>query len=220
MKSSRALRFTALAALGAALLVGGGCLDMFVPKIHVLVDAISVPGGVKPSGKSYKLVARRSVVVNQQQVNVSVVSLCLKAALNLQGMFEAPEKVAPDYFVEVTYGTDPAARTDPMGRESFLELSARANTDRAVDRAHGSEVWNVRTSIRGLTGRFEDAMPVLSTMAATYAGTDTHMEVPVDVPQNSPVVASVRDTANKEIIAHEPGAGPSAPAAAAGPGVK
>ena len=199
MTTSRCLRPLALAALGAGLLALGGCKDLFVPKVRVLIDAISVPGGVKPAGKSYKLVARKSVVVNQQQVNVSVVSACVKAALNLQGMFEAPEKVAPDYFVEVTYGMDTASRIDPMSRESYLQLSARSNLEHSVDRARGPEVWDVRTAIQGLNGRFETAMPLLATMGASYAGTDSHVEVPIEVPQNSPVVASVREAAVREL---------------------
>jgi hypothetical protein len=128
-------------------------------------------------------------------------------------MFEAPEKVAPDFFIEVTYGMDTASRVDPMSRESFLQLSARANPDRLIDRARGPEVWDVRTSIQGLTGRFESAMPLLATMASTYAGTDTHVEVPVDVPQNSPVVASVRETAVKELDAKKMIEAPAGPAA-------
>jgi hypothetical protein len=188
-------------ALAGAWLAFAGCKDIFVPKIKVLVDAISVPGGVKPNGKSYKLVARRSVVVNQQQVNVVVVSACVKAALNQVGLFEAPEKVAPDYFVEVTYGQDTASRIDPMSRESFLQLSARTNPDRNLDHGRGPEVWDVRTAIQGLSGRFENAMPMLATMAATYAGQDTHVEIPIDVPQNSPLVATVREAALRELDA-------------------
>ena len=199
MNMSRCIRWLACSALGVAAIALGGCENIFIPKVRVLVDAISVPGGTKPTGKSYKLVARKSVVVNQQQVNVGVVAACVKAALNLQGMFEAPEKVAPDFFVEVSYGMDAATRIDAMARESYLQLSARSNAERSVDRARGPEVWDVRTSIQGLTGRFESAMPLLATMAGTYAGTDTHVEVPVEVPQNSPVVGSVREAAIKEL---------------------
>ena len=201
MNLSRRFPWLMAPVLGAAALWLAGCDNIFIPKLRVLIDAISVPGGDKPTGKSYKLVARKSVVTSLAQVNVAVVSACVKAALNQQGMYEAPEKVAPDYFVEVIYGMDTATRVDPMTRESFLQLSARANTERLVDHGLGPEMWDVRAAMQGLTGRFETALPLLSTMAATYAGTDTHMEVPVHVPQNSPAVLAVRDAAVKELDA-------------------
>jgi hypothetical protein len=191
----------ALSALSVLAFFVGGCGNILTPKVRVIIDAISVAGGDKPAGKSYKLVARKSVVSSLAQVNVSVVSACVKAALNQKGMFEAPEKVAPDYFVEVVYGTDTAARVDPMTRESYLQLSARSNPERQVERARGPEMWDVKAAIQGLQGRFETALPLLSAMAANYAGTDTRMEVPVHVPQNSPEVLAVREAAVKELDA-------------------
>jgi hypothetical protein len=144
-------------------------------------------------------VARKSVVTSLAQVDVRVVSACVKAALNQKGMSEAPEKVAPDYFIEVIYGMDSATRIDPGSRESFLQFSARANPDHIVDRGRGPEMWDVRAAVQGLTGRFESALPILSTMAANYAGKDTHVEVPVQVPRNSPDVVAVHDAAVKEL---------------------
>jgi len=203
MNSPRQFRWLVTPVLAAAVLLLPGCDNIFVPKNRVLIDAISVPGGAKPEGKSYKLVARKSVVTSLAQVNVGVVSACVKAALNQQGMYEAPDKVAPDLFVEVIYGMDTATRIDPLSRESFLQLSARTNPERQVERGRGPEVWDVRAALQGLTGRFESALPLLSTMAATYAGTDTHVEIPVQVPQNSPAVLAVRDAAVKELDARK-----------------
>jgi hypothetical protein len=88
-----------------------------------------------------------------------------------------------------------------MTRESYLQLSARSNPERQVERARGPEMWDVKAAIQGLQGRFETALPLLSAMAANYAGTDTRMEVPVHVPQNSPEVLAVREAAVKELDA-------------------
>ncbi|MBI5771283.1 MAG: hypothetical protein HZA93_26145 [Verrucomicrobia bacterium] len=211
MNRTRGLHFIVASVAGLLAFILGGCANVFTPKVKVLIDAISVAGGDKPAGKSYKLVARKSVVSSLAQVNIGVVSACVKAALNQKGMYEAPEKVAPDYFVEVIFGTDTAARIDPLTRESFLQLSARANPERLVERGRGPEIWDVRAALQGLQGRFETALPLLSTMAATYAGTDTHVEVPVHVQQNAPDVLAVRDAAVKELDAKKM-IEPSAPA--------
>src|ERR1041384_1282187 len=64
-----------------------GCANVFVAKHKVLVDAISAPGVAKPAGKSYRLVAKKSVV-SQAQVQVPVVKACVDAALVGQGMYE------------------------------------------------------------------------------------------------------------------------------------
>src|SRR5207302_8542795 len=119
--------------LGAvALLLEAGCMDMFVPKQKVLVDAISAPGITKPSGKSYRLVARKSVVTGQQ-AQLPVIAACLNSAVVGIGMFEAPPKVASDIFIEVYYVMDMSGRLDPATRERFLERSAGANTAHSLD---------------------------------------------------------------------------------------
>lgn len=185
--------------LGATvMLVGAGCLNLFVPKHRVLVDAISAPGVTKPIGQSYRLVAKKSVVT-QTQVQVSVVKACVDAALVTLGMFEPPPSVAPDLFIEVAYGNDMAGRTDPSGRETFLQLSARDNPGRSVDKATGAELWDVRVAVMGISGRLETAMPLLCAVAANHIATDTHMESRIDIPKNSPLVNSVRETAIKTL---------------------
>src|SRR5262245_10371336 len=71
-------------AMGAAVALGiSGCGNIFIAKHKVLVDAISVPGAVKPSGKSYRLLAKKSVV-SQAQVQIPVVKACVDAALASQ----------------------------------------------------------------------------------------------------------------------------------------
>lgn len=183
--------------LGAvAMLAGAGCLNLFVPKHRVLVDAISAPGVTKPMGMSYRLVAKKSVVT-QAQVQVSVIKACVDAALVTLGMFEPPPNVPPELFIEVGYGTDMAGRTDPSRRETYLQLSARDNPGRSVDKATGAELWDVRVAVLGISGRIETAMPLLCAVAVNHVATDTHMESKIDIPRNSPLVNSVRESAIK-----------------------
>ena len=185
----------------SAVLSLGGCGNIFVPKQRVLVDAISAPGVTKPpTGQSYRLVAKKSVVT-QTPVQVPVVAACVNAALVTKGMFEAPANAPSDIFIEVSFGVDSSPRSDPSARESFLQLSARANIDRSLDRAIGEELWDVRVSVLGLPGRLEPAMPLLCSVAAGYAGTNTHAELALQIPRNSPEVASVREAAIKTLDA-------------------
>lgn len=186
--------------LGAATvaLMGAGCSNIFVPKHKVLVDAITAPGIAKPSGQSYRLVAKSSVV-NSVQVQVAVVKACIDAALVGAGLFEAPPNVPPDIYIEVSYGAEAGPRIDPATRETFLQLSARSNPGRSLDRATGPELWDVRVGVLGLAGRMESAMPLLSAVAANYIATDTKMESKVEVPKNEPSVAAVRETAIKAL---------------------
>jgi hypothetical protein len=179
-------------------MLSAGCGNFFIAKHKVLVDAISAPGVTKPSGKSYRLLAKKSVV-NQGQVQVPVVKACVDAALASQGMYEPGPNVAPDLFIEVGYGTDISGRVDASARETFIQLSARDNPDGSIDRTTGEEVWDVRVAVLGLAGRIESAMPLLCAVAANYIATDTHMETKIDIPQNSPMVSSVRESAIKAL---------------------
>jgi hypothetical protein len=182
----------------AAILLLPGCANLFVAKHKVLVDSISAPGAVKPAGKSYRLVAKRSVV-SATPVQIPVVKACVDAALAGQGMFEPPASTPPDYFIEVSYGRDSAPRADPAARETFLELSARTNPEMSPDKSTGPEEWDVKVSVLGLAGPIESAMPLLSAVAANYLASNTRIEMKVDVPQNSPMVESVRTTAIKTL---------------------
>lgn len=209
---------------GAAVALGlAGCENPFVPRHKVLVDAISAPGSAKPTGMSYRLIAKKSVV-SQAQVQVQVVKACVDAALVSLGLFEAPANTAPEMFIEVGFGTDVSGRLDPSARETFIQLSARDNPDRTLDRGAGtglgSELWDVRVAVLGLAGRIESAMPLLCAVAANYIGTDTRMETKVEIPQNSPMISSVRETAIKSLETRAPAPATPAPAPAAPPATR
>jgi hypothetical protein len=191
----------------------------------VLVDSITAPGTAKPSGRSYRLIAKKSVV-SQTQVQVAVVKACVDAALEGIGMYDAPPNVAPDLFIEVAYGVDTAGRTDPSSRETFVQFAARENPGRSLDRPTGEEVWDVRVAVLGIAGRVETAMPLLCAVAVTYIGSDTKMETKVEILQNDPRVVSVREAAIKALDSKaavplpatqsNPTAAPTTPASPAG----
>jgi len=180
----------------SAVLWLGGCKDLFIAKQKVLVDSIAAPGIPKLSGQSYRLVARKSVVTGQT-AQLPVIAACINSAFTMVGMFEAPANVPSDIFIEVSYGMDMTGRVDPSTRESYLKLSARANHSRSVDATHDEELWDVRVAVAGIAGKLESAMPLLSQVAAAYAGSDTHVETTIQVLQNSPEVAAVREGAIK-----------------------
>ena len=192
----------------------GGCQNLFIAKQTVIVDSISTPGGAKLSGQSYRLVARKSVV-SVQTAQLPVIAACVNSALTMTGMYEAPPNVPSDLFIEVTYGMDTSSRVDPSTRESFLQLSARSNHAHSLEPSREQEQWDIRVAIAGVAGRLETAMPLLSQVAATYAGTDTHVETTVQVPANSPAVKEVRDHAIKILETKNDPAEP--PPAANGP---
>ncbi|MBI5690899.1 MAG: hypothetical protein HZC55_12495 [Verrucomicrobia bacterium] len=207
-------------AAGVPILLLAGCVSIFVPKHRVLVDAIAAPGYVaKPSGTSYRLVAKESTVAGQQ-AQVGVIKACVDAALAGKGMFEAPDKVAPDIVIEVGFGVDVTPRVDASARETFLQLSARSNPGKSLDRGTGPEIWDVRVSVLGVSGRMETAMPLLSAVAVDYMGMDTKLETRIEIPQNSPAIGAVRESAIKSLETRLPPssaapAGAPSPAAAA-----
>jgi hypothetical protein len=201
----------------ACFLLLAGCNNILVPKHRVLVDAISAPGVViKASGTSYRLLAKKSTVTNVP-AQVAVIKACVDAALAGKGMYEPPANVAPELFIEVAYGVDVTPRVDAAARETFLQLSARANPTKAVDRGTGPELWDVRVSVLGVAGRIETAMPLLAAVASDYIGTDTKLETRIEIPQNSAAIGSVRQNAIKTLegqAAVNPN-DPAAPGAAA-----
>ncbi len=198
--------------LGAAMALWlTGCGNFFVAKHKVLVDAICAPGVTKPAGLSYRLLAKKSVVTNVP-AQVSVIKACVDAALANKGMYEPPATVAPDIFIEVAYGVDQTPRVDASARETFLQLSARLNSDQGIDRTTGPEIWDVRVGVLGIAGRMETAMPLLSAVAADYMATDTKLETKIEIPQNSPEIKVVRETAIKALEAKAPAPKPGEPA--------
>lgn len=208
-------------ALVASVLAGwmvAGCANFLVPKHKVTVDAICAAGVEKPAGKSFRLVARKSVLT-QGQVNVGVVSACVGAALAHAGMFEAPTIAPPEILIELSYGQESAPRADPSTRETYLELSARTNSKRAMESSTDPEIWNVRVSIQGLTGRIETAMPLLAAVASSYTASDTRFQTLIEVPQNNASIAAVRAAALKTLEVRSSGAN-AAPATSATPAAK
>jgi hypothetical protein len=190
--------FCAVAMVSAMALGWAGCQQVFRPKHRVIVDAIVAPGVTKPDGKSYTLVAKRAVVSNMP-VQISVLKACMDAALASHGMYEAPPNVPPEIVIDVSYGRDASPRALASVRETYLQLSARANPLRSLNKATGAELWDVRTSVLGISGSIETALPLLSAVAAEHMATNTGMEVKVEVPHNSPLVETVRLAALKTL---------------------
>ena len=215
---SRFLQSSAWLAVGGVVVAFlAGCNNFFVPKHRVMVDAICAPDFVAPTtGTSYRLVAKKSVVTSVS-AQVSVIKACVDAALMGKGMFESPANVAPDIVIEVGYGVDTTPRVNTSARETFLQLSARSNPAKSFDRGTGPELWDVRVSVLGVTGRLETAMPLLAAVASDYLGTDTKLETRIEIPQNAPAIGAVRATAIKTLEGNAPGAPVSrdAPSAAA-----
>jgi hypothetical protein len=192
-----------------------GCGNFLVPKHRVSVDAICAAGVALPAGQSFRLVARKSSLA-QGQVNTGVMSACVGAALAHVGMFEAPAIAPPDMIIEVSCGQEAGSRIDPGSRETYLELSARPDKARAMDRSREPEIWNVRVAVHGLVGRIETALPLLSAVASSYAAMDTRFSTMIEVPQNNASITAVREAAMKTLDAKGVGTstGPAAPAAA------
>ncbi|MBL9190064.1 MAG: hypothetical protein JNK23_21470 [Opitutaceae bacterium] len=182
---------------------GLGCITALMPKHRVLVDAIAAPGVTKPSGMSYRLVAKKSVVA-QSQMQVAAVKACIDAGLVGVGMFEAPATAAPDLFIEVSFGTYTGGRVDPSARETFLQLSARDNPTKGINSGTGRELWDVRVAVFGVAGAVESVMPLLSAVAAQNVASDSRYETKIEVPKNSPVVKAVRETAVKALEEQAP----------------
>jgi hypothetical protein len=203
--------------VAAALLLSAGCKNIFVPKHRVLVDSIAAPGlEFKASGTSYRLVAKKSTVANVQ-AQVAVIKACVDAALVGKGMFEAPASVPPDLFIEVGFGVVATPRVDAASRETYLQLSARANASRGVERGTGPELWDVRVAVTGVAGRMETAMPLLAAVASDYLGTDTKLETKIEIPQNAAAIGSVRENAIKSLEGRSATPTPAAAGAAVTP---
>ncbi len=204
-------------AMGATLLLSAlGCSNIFVARHKVLVDAIAAPGTIKPTGLSYRLLAKKSVV-STAPGQASVIEACVDAALSTKGMFKPPATVAPDIFIVVGYGVDQTPKIDAAARETFLQMSARSNPDKGIDSGSGPEIWDVRVAVLGIAGRMETAMPLLAAVAVDYMGTDTKLESRIEIPQNAPVIGAVRETAIKTLESKASTVSTGGPAGAAPP---
>jgi hypothetical protein len=187
-------------AVAAAMLLTTGCETVVGPKQRVGVDAICAVGTTKPTGKTFRLLEKRTVKAGQP-VKSELLAACVAAALVREGMLEAPVGVASDLMIEMNFGVYGGLRADPMMLDTTLELSARSNVARAMDLSTEPEVWNVRASIQGLRGRMERALPLLASVAAGAAATDTKVLTKVEIAENAPAVIAVRDAAVKTLEA-------------------
>ena len=131
-------------------------------------------------------------------------------------MYEAPPAVAPDFFIEVGFGVETAGRTEPSSRETYVQWSARENPGHSLDRPTGAEVWDVRVAVLGIAGRVETVMPLLCSVAAGYMASDTRMETKVEVPQDDPRIAAVRQAAILILEANAPRKAPASEGTSAG----
>ncbi|HEY1110871.1 MAG TPA: hypothetical protein VGE76_19615, partial [Opitutaceae bacterium] len=189
-----------MAASLLALLAGCAAL---APKHRILIDSITSAGAAKPSGQSYRLLlVERGGAGTRYAMAKHLVEACVNSALGTVGMFEAPANAAPDVFITATYGVDGAARSDPHGREAFLQLSGRANPDGALAVTKTApEIWDVRAGFMSGTTNPVGAMPMLAATAVNYIATDTKVETRVEVAQNAPNVQQIREAAIKRIEA-------------------
>lgn len=210
--TSCVVRVTLGFALAALVALAAGCASL-APKYRILIDSITSPGAAKPSGQSYRLLlVERGGAGTRYAMAKHLVEACVHSSLGTVGMFEAPPNAAPDVFVTATYGVDGAARTDPRGRETFLQLSGRANPERSFTVTKSApEIWDVRAGFMSGTTNPVSAMPMLAATAVNYIATDTRYETRVEVAQDAPNVKQIREAAIKRVEA----AGGTAPPAAA-----
>jgi hypothetical protein len=188
--------------LAGCLLIVTGCNSVLSPSQRVRVDAITDPQETKLSGRSYRLSAKRALVAESQD-RAQAVLACVNAGLGGKGLFEPPENLAPELWIEVNYGQANTLRasTSPAANDIFLQLTARKNVAGDPNPFDGPEAWDVKVTLQGVVGRLESAMPLLAMVAAEHAGTDTAHEVAVDIPKNSPALKAVRETAIKGLEA-------------------
>ena len=200
--------------VAAAVLLTTGCGTVVGPKQRVGVDAICAVGATKPTGKTFRLLEKRTVKAGQP-VKSEILTACVAAALVREGMVETAVGAPADLVIEMNLSVQGGLRADPMMLDTVLELSARGNAARAIEGAREPEVWNVRASIQGLRGRMENALPLLASVAAGAAATDTKVLTKMEVAENAPAVIAVRDAAVKTLEARAVARGESAANASA-----
>lgn len=203
-----------LGVIAAALLLTTGCETVVGPRQRVGVDAICESGATKPVGKTFRLLEKQSVKAGQP-VKSEILAACVGAALVREGMVEGAVGAPADLMIEMNLSVQGGLRADPMMLDTVLELSARGNAARALDMSRESEVWNVRVSIQGLRGRMENALPLLASVAAGAAATDTKVLTKMEVAENAPAVSAVRGAAVKTLEARAVARGESAANASA-----
>lgn len=178
--------------LGAALLgLLAGCKSL--PRYYsVGVDAITARPEL--GGTSYLLVAHDPSAYRDPALH-GIAVMCVKAALEGRGLYEAPANSRPDLILELDYGRGNSIKLGPGGttQEIYLTLSARLNPGEGATN-RGAEVWNVRASILDETTRAVVILPILAAVAADHAGTETGVKQEFSISDQSPSVAQVAAT--------------------------
>lgn len=157
---------------------------------QVGVDAITAQPDT--AGLSYRLLTKEANAYQDPAAH-KLIEACVISALRSRGMFQAPANTRPDLLIEIDYGVGNSIRINGFGsatQEIYLALSARQNPGNSPTR--GAEVWNVRTSINEETSKLIVIMPVLASVAADYAGTETVFKQNLKVSDQSDGVVLVR----------------------------
>jgi hypothetical protein len=181
------------ALLIAAALVGlfAGCKTL--PRFYsVGVDAITARPDL--GGVSYLLIVRDPSAYRDPGLH-GIAVMCVKAALEGRGLFDAPPNSRPDLIIELDYGRGNSIKLGPSGttQEIYLSLSARLNPGEGAT-TRGAEVWNVRSSILDETSRAVVIMPILAAVAADHAGSETGVKQEFSISDQAPTVAQITAT--------------------------
>lgn len=168
-----------------------GCKSL--PRYYsVGVDAITARPEI--GGTSYLLVAQDPSSYRDPALH-GIAVMCVKAALEGRGLYEAPRNSRPDLIIELDYGRGNSIKLGPKGttQEIYLTLSARLNPGESAT-ARGEEIWNVRSSIIDETTRAIVILPILAAVAADRAGTETGVKQEFFISDQSASVAQVTAT--------------------------
>lgn len=179
--------------LFAAAVIGllTGCKSL--PRYYsVGVDAITAQPEL--GGTSYLLISRDPSAYRDPALH-GIAVMCVKAALEGRGLYEAPRNSRPDLILELDYGRGNSIKLGPNGttQEIYLSLSARLNPGEGATN-RGAEVWNVRSSIIDETTRAVVILPILAAVAADHAGSETGVKQEFSISDQSPTVAQITAT--------------------------
>ncbi len=168
-----------------------GCKTL--PRYYsVGVDAITAQPDL--GGTSYLLVSRDPSAYRDPALH-GIAVMCVKAALEGRGLYEAPRNSRPDLILELDYGRGNSIRLGPNGttQEVYLSLSARRNPGEGATN-RGEEIWNVRSSIIDETTRAVVILPILAAVAADHAGSETGVKQEFSISDQSPAVTQITTT--------------------------
>ncbi|HEY0967345.1 MAG TPA: hypothetical protein VGD88_08155 [Opitutaceae bacterium] len=196
MAKSRFSPVLVICAALSGLLVGCKTLPRYYA---VGVDAITARPEL--GGTSYLLIAQDPSAYRDPALH-GIAVMCVKAALEGRGLYEAPRNSRPDLIIEMDYGRGNSIRLGPNGttQEIYLSLSSRLNPGEGATR-RGEEIWNVRASILDETTRAVVILPILAAVAADHAGTETGVKQEFSISDQSPTVAQITATLGLDKLA-------------------